>query len=148
MNKTLAYYVEKALGIFVGLWVGYLSYKYYHPLELNNTIFAEKLLDVSIALFSFLLVILTLIIQSSSDVVSAMKSNRLYFRLINYNKKVIFLTALVSLLSMLILFFNGILLKKCPALLQIAQTMNLALFSWAIVDTFLYIRIFYKIIRL
>ncbi len=148
LNKSPLYFIERFLGMLFGVAFFFYCHKHYKAWEfITGKDFTDRILTICIALFGFLLVILTLIIQNSDSVISEMKKNSSYGRLISFNKKIIFTSAVVTILSLFILFLKEIITAINVCIFPIIGCINLGLFLWVIVDTFIFIRIFYKIIN-
>lgn len=147
MDKTLGYWIEKLLGLIIGLVMIFLFFKYWHHGNfISNSQFLDKLITISTTLFGFLLTVLTLIVQSESEAVKKMKAHGSYTRLINFNKNIVLLSGLVCLLSLFLSFCNELLKCRSELLLKVFSTINLGAFTWVIVDTLIFTLIFYKIL--
>jgi hypothetical protein len=146
-DKTPKYYLEKLLGFAIAVcFFIHCNKNYTSWCFVTSKDFTDRLLTICVPLFGFLLVILTLIIQNSGFVMVEMKKKKSYGNLINFNKKVILLSASVSILSLFILFVKDILTSIDPRIYPIIGSFNLALFIWTIVDTFFFVRIFYTLV--
>lgn len=154
MDKTIAYYIERYLGILAGLAVLVLVYLNWFD---GSTLLKEKYYDmiikVSSSIFGFLLTILALIVNSSSKAVAEMREHKSYPRLIKYNRAAVFLSFIIILVSILIYLIitpeEGI---KCFSdryssySFKILISIHAGLCIWSIVDTGIFVRIFYRII--
>lgn len=147
MIKRPAYYIEKFMGLGIGLLAGCLSYKYWGFCSfICSTNFFDKVITISTTLFGFLLTVLTLIIQSTSPVILQMKQHGSYKRLILFNKNIVLLSATVCIISLILNSTSEKLLAESLNLLRILSLINFALFIWSIVDTFIFVFIFYRIL--
>lgn len=145
MSKTPAYYLEKFLGLGIGLTAGYLSYKFWGFWSfICSQAFSDKVITISTTLFGFLLTVLTLIVQSTSPAIIQMKKHGSYKRLILFNKNIVLLSATVCILSLIL---NSTAEKlKGESFLTTFSIVNFVLFIWSIVDTFIFVLIFYRIL--
>ncbi len=146
MNKTPLYYLEKFSGKLLGLLIGF--YFYWHPIEkfISEDVFFDKVLSFSSTLFGFLLAVLTLIIQSSSKTIENMKKNKSYSRLISYNKSIVYISGLLSLLSLIFLSINDTCLSKYYQFLLLYSSVCIGFSIALVVDTIIFLHIFYSII--
>jgi len=146
LNKTLGFYIESLAGPCIGVLCAY--YIYYHFCNynfINTKDFTDRLITICTVLFGFLLTVLTLIVQGSNDLVAKMKKYGSYRRMVQFNKQIIFISALIVFISMFTNFF--ITDKQLDSrAAQITGSLNGGLFGWVIASTFLFVRIFYKFI--
>lgn len=146
LNKTPAYLFEKYIGRLVGFGLGYLSYKMESIfLFITTKDFFDKLITITTTLFGFLLTILTLIIQGSGVTIANMKKHGSYNRLVRYNRNIVILSGLVCLISLFLSLISTQMLETNKNLLKSICSLNFALFNWTLVDSAIFIRIFYKI---
>lgn len=147
MDKTIGYWIERLSGYISAVIIMYFSFDNWEKLEFIKSVdFLDKIISITTTLFGFLLAILTLIIQSNSSTINKMKSHGSFKRLILLNKLTV-LTSIINCIYSLILSFTTNLIEiKSLNLLKLATTINIGLFSFVIVNTFLFTIIFYKII--
>ena len=147
MNKTLAYYFERYIGFIVGIAGAFFAYNSWSKCSFICTSnFFDKLITISTTLFGFLLTVLTLIVQSTNTVLLNMKKHGSYRRLILYNKNIVLLSAIVCILSLVL---NSTTQKEdieVSIFLQVVSLINFSLFIWAVVDTFIFVFIFYRLL--
>lgn len=152
MRKTPAYIIERYAGYIVGVICGILVYREWDIDSIFcQATYYDKIITISTTIFGFLLTVLTIIVQSSGDTVNEMRKHKSYGRLINYNKKVVFLSGLICLFSVY-LFFLVDKMSKSPDLSNIGFTQLLvAVHAGVLVtllfDTFIFVLIFYLIIK-
>jgi len=75
-----------------------------------------------------------------------MKKHGSYRRLILYNKNIVLLSAIVCILSLVL---NSTTQKEdieVSIFLQAVSLINFSLFIWAVVDTFIFVFIFYRLL--
>lgn len=146
MNRTPLYYIEKFAGKLFGLLVG--VYFFLNPIEkfISDDTFFDKVLSFSSTLFGFLLAVLTLIIQSSSKTIEKMKSNKSYSRLIKYNKNVVYISGLLSLLSLIFISANNVYADLNHKTFIIFCSLNISLLTALVIDAIIFLIIFYSII--
>ncbi|MCI9844559.1 hypothetical protein [Flavobacterium pectinovorum] len=147
MDKTIGYWIETLSGYISAVIIMYFSFENWEKLEfIKSADFLDKIISITTTLFGFLLAVLTLIIQSNSSTITKMKSHGSFKRLILLNKLTV-LTSIINCIYSLILAFTIKLIEiKSLTLLKIATTINIGIFSFVIVNTFLFTIIFYKII--
>ena len=147
MDKTLSYYIEKLGGLALAILLTVAAYFYWSFFSLiTEKDFFDKVIAITTTLFGFLLAVLTLVIQSSSPTVTMMKKHGSYKRLINYNKTIVLLSAIVCFISLVLLLGREKLLVEHSEILKYSSLVNFLLFTWTCFDTFVFVLIFYKII--
>lgn len=147
MDKTISYYIEKFGGIALSALVTFIAWKYWSFFSfIAEKDFFDKVIAITTTLFGFLLAVLTLIIQSNSPTVTMMKKHGSYKRLINYNKTIVLLSAVVCFFSLVLLLGREKLITDYLETLKYMGLMNFFLFAWTCFDTFVFVLIFYKII--
>ncbi|MCX6316871.1 MAG: hypothetical protein NTW29_06255 [Bacteroidetes bacterium] len=145
--KTPAYYIEKFIGLAIGICGILFAYKYWGFFSfLCKPNFFDKVITISTTLFGFLLTVLTLIVQSSSPIIQAMKQYGSYKRLILYNKSIVLLSAVICIISLVLNSAAEMMIVNHPVSLKTFAMINYGLFLWAIVDTFIFVIIFYRIL--
>ena len=145
--RTPAYYFEKYIGKIVAIVFAFVVLKFWDTFSIitEKDIF-DKLITVSATLFGFLLTVLTLIIQSTSESIQSMKRHGSYKRLIRVNKSIVLLFAFISLISIAFFIKSQALQKASHSVLKYPSVVVISLFICAIVETFIFTLIFYKIL--
>ena len=148
MNRTIGYWLEQLFRYGPGL--GIIIYLLCYPMKsgfvFNGTLL-DKIIGISSTLFGFLLAILTLIVQSDSAVVLAMKSNESYGRLISFNKYTVLMAIINSLVSLVITTsFDQIKYFSDP-LNTVIGILNFGLFCFVITNSILFTIVFYRILE-
>lgn len=146
-DKTIGYLVEQFIAVIcsVVILISACKWPKYFVFVLDKD-FLDKLITIGTTLFGFLITVLTLIIQSNSDTIRAMRTYRSsYTRLILFNKRIVMLAAVLCIWSM------GIMIAKiqfpdCPQVLNILGYINLSIFLWATIDSVIFVRIFYTLL--
>jgi hypothetical protein len=148
MDKTISYYIEKFCGITLSCLIVFIAWKYWSFFSfIIDRDFFDKVITITTTLFGFLLAILTLLVQSNSATVVAMKKHGSFKRLINYNKTIVLLSAIVCFLSLILLLSRDRLIaEQHIEFLECFGLINLFFFLWACFDTLVFVLIFYKII--
>jgi hypothetical protein len=147
MNKTPAYYFEKYIGLFLALVFTILCFRNWSYCSfICAKDFFDKVIGITTTLFGFLLAVLTLIVQSNSTIIQEMRAFGSYNRLISFNKKIVVLSAIICLVSLILLLTREQLVKDSPDLLKWFSSVNFLLFMWTCFDTLIFILIFYKLI--
>jgi hypothetical protein len=147
MSKTFAYYLEKYLGFLIGTAGSLFVYNNWTLCSFMCTSnFFDKVITISTTLFGFLLTVLTLIVQSTSEVILSMKKHGSYKRLILFNKNIVLLSAIVCILSLVLNSTTQKIGIDISVGIKIVSLINFSLFLWAVVDTFIFVFIFYKLL--
>jgi hypothetical protein len=74
-----------------------------------------------------------------------MKKHGSYKRLIAFNKTVILLSAIIVIIALFSIFFIDAKGKE-TLFARITGSINFFLFVWTIINTFIFVRLFYKLI--
>ncbi len=140
--KTDKYYLEILHAPFIALLAGVLNLVFPNLLSCKDpTLIISKSVDISFILFGFLLTVLALIIQSTKEI----KDRNLYSRLIDYNKRIVYLSITLGFYSLLYLsLFDKIILLESK---EWFASIYILLFIWIILDTLHFITIFYKLAK-
>ncbi len=154
MNKTLGNIFENYIGIFLGILIAVSLY--FHWFE-GSVILKDKYHDIivklSASIFGFLLTILTLIVNSSNSNVVLLREHKNYGKLIKFNRASVFLCFFIIVFSV-ILF---LILSPLNGLLDFSNQFGIVTFKvlicfhtflciWCVIDTFVFVWIFFKII--
>lgn len=147
MMKTPAYYFEKFIGKIAAIAFILVVLNFWDRFSIitEKDIF-DKLITVSATLFGFLLTVLTLIVQSTSESVQNMKRHGSYKRLIKLNKSIVLLFAFISLISIALFIKSQALQDASHTALKYPSVIVVSLFMRAIIETFIFTLIFYKIL--
>ncbi len=144
MNKTPLFYIEKYLGLIFGIGASYNCYIHFSCwLFTVEKDFTDREITVCASLFGFLLTILTLLIQGQSETISEMKKHGSFKRLIHFNKTVILISAITTLIALFSIFIKDYLETYIRALIG---SINLGFFIWTLTNTLIFVMIFFKII--
>ncbi|STZ48389.1 Uncharacterised protein [Myroides odoratimimus] len=143
MNKSPGYYIEKYIGYAFG--IGLFLYLYCGNLDfIMNANLYDKMLAFSSTLFGFLLAILTLVVQSNSEFVTEMRTYDSYDRFIEFNKRIVFLSLIEAVLTLCLFMLH----KHIPQNVEyVASCISLSIFFVIIVNTLIFLSIFYIVIK-
>lgn len=146
-GNTLAYYVEGYIGLILAFSLSVYCFFSHHCYSfVGDDKFLDRLIIICSPMFGFLLTILTLIVQSDSNTIIEMKKHKSYRRLINHNKKVVLLSAIVCISSLFLIFTKNKLTSVNKYLFEVFALANFTLFIWMLIDILIFILIFYKIL--
>lgn len=147
MSKTVAYYLENYIGRAIGFGLGIFCIVRHKGFSvIVNSSFFDKLISLCTPMFGFLLTILTLIIQSNNKAITELREYPSYKRLILFNKRIVILSAIICVLSLLLITTKDKLYSINELLLTIPSSINLALFTWFLIDVGIFVLIFYALI--
>lgn len=138
--KTDNYYLELIYAPAIAVLVGVVNLIFPSLFTCKDpTLIISKSVDISFIVFGFLLTVLTLIIQSNKEI----KDRILYSRLINFNKRIVYLALFQGFYSLLYtsLFDKIRMLKEREWFVSIF----ILLFIWIVLDLLQFIKIFYKL---
>lgn len=142
--KKASYYIEQYLGFVLGLIAGCITYFQGFTSWGINNILAEKSVDICFILFGFLLTVLALIVQGDNQTLKRLRSFEGYERIIRFNRRVVTLSTILGLFSLLIC---TILEDNLPTITsQILFSIFLILWIWLLWDFWIFIKVFYNII--
>lgn len=139
--------VEKFVGRFTGILLILLNLFVFKINSFGHDfILLDKSLDITGVLFGFLLATLALIVQGGNPALDSIKSRTALFeRLVSFNKIVVS-ASLFCLFYSFILVGTKHLWEDKNSLNSAFSSLFLGIHSWLLIDTFLFTRIFYKII--
>lgn len=146
-GKTISYYKENSLGSIVGVIALIFCLFITQPQLDYNKEFIQNFTQIGLVIFGFLLTFLSVIIQSDSDSIKMMKkSDLLYSRFIRYNKRIVYLSLLLSVYSYILGYINldFMMSEKWIDILCISL-----FFSFLIkltIDTYTFINLFFLLI--
>lgn len=149
MPKTISYYKEKYLSYVIAGTVSFCCFKFLKLYEFAaSEIVFDKTVDFSGIIFGFLITVLTILIQTDNPAIAKLKAGNRFKDLIAFNKRVIFISALLCFFSVLILIFKEYeLYKSSNQVKQYCMTVYIFLFVTLIHTTYDFLKIFYEIIR-
>lgn len=146
---------ENYLGVLLGLVVAAIVI-WLNPKYSSCISFIKAIPQLTSCIFGFLLALLGIILQGDSPTITAIKSRTtVYNRFIRYNKKVVYLSLILSVLTLVIgyvdySFVDGWLAKKSICMSESAKKVVLSSISfgivWLFVDLMIFLRIFYLLI--
>lgn len=104
--------------------------------------------SIGMCAFGFLLTLLGIIIQSDTEIIVWLKSDkRLYNRFIKLNRRVVIISFIVSLFSYVIGYIEWPALIKNDNLNLATISIWLGLLSWFILDVIYFLQIFYLLVQ-
>ena len=146
---------ENYLGILLGL-VSAIIVIWLNPKFSSCLSFIQVIPQLTSCIFGFLLALLGIILQGDSPIITAMKDRtHVYNRFINFNKKVVYLSLFLSVLTLVIgyvdfTFIDEWFTDKYLCIIESAKKIILSLFSfiivWLFVDLLTFLRLFYLLI--
>jgi len=137
--KTNGYYLEIFYAPLASIISSILNVNFpYVFLCKDPTIFISKTVDISFISFGFLLTILALIIQCNPE----LKSRKIYPRLILYNKRIVFISLILGLVS---LIFYSVYNNVCDNWNLTFESFYVFFLIWLILDLIHFINIFYSL---
>ena len=146
---------ENYLGVLLGL-VAAVIVVWLNPPYSSCILFIQAIPQLTSCIFGFLLALLGIILQGDSPTITAMKSRTIiYNRFIKYNKKVVYLSLILSVLTLVIgyvdySFFDGWLANNYICLSKSAKNVILSSISfgivWLFVDLLTFLKLFYLLI--
>ena len=152
-GKTISYWLEKTGGMLAGsivfciIWIVNPTFSNWKP-------FIVEFPSIGMCAFGFLLTFLGIILQGNSETIKWMMSrDKLYNRFIDFNKRIVIISFILSLYSYLIGYADFQTIKSIlsPQLVQISKTIVIGVFCgllvWFVIDTFQFTRLFYVLIR-
>lgn len=154
---TLAKFFENYSGIVLGGISSIVFLLLVDPSYSAWFAFIKALPQLTTCVFGFLLALLGIILQSEGQVLTAMKKSPVFKSLVGYNQKIVFLAFVITVVSLVVGYadFEWLcnLLKEKNLLWSIwGKKIALALFVfglvWLVVDLFVFVRLFYKLIKL
>ena len=153
---TFAKIKENYLGAFCGVLCGFIAWLV-NPSYADCIDMIRALPQLTTCVFGFLLTLLGIILQGDGPIITKMRaSTAIYNRFINYNKKVVILSFVMTLLALMAGFVHynwlrGLLLSLSPCLTIIVRKLAIAVLVtgsiWLVVDLTIFVRLFYLLIR-
>lgn len=151
--KTIDNIKEKYLAIVTAIITATVCFKYNIGAFLDMEKFVDKAVDVSSISFGFLLAVLALLLQTNTDKINIIKQSGRFSELINFNKKAVIASAITAILALvyvgLKLYENSAVINFHPntAIKTVADTIFFACFAYQIVLVYLFLDLFYFIIK-
>ena len=140
--------IENFLPPIVGFVIGYLI-NGCEIITYNGCIeFIKQFKTIGTCTFGFLLTLFGLIIQSNSDVIVEIRRRKIpYKRFIIYNRKVVFISLILTIYSYIIGYLNLNSFISCDLVLRIATSIFFGAFVWFMLETIYFLIIFYILIQ-
>ena len=140
--------VESFLPLMIGVVIAYLIYKCDVVTYNGSLEFIKQFTTIGTCTFGFLLTLFGLIIQSNSDVITEIRRRKIpYRRFIFYNRKVVFISLLLTIYSYIIGYLNIDTIISCDIILHIATSIFYGAFVWFMIETIYFLLIFYILIQ-
>lgn len=140
--------IENWLPPIIGVIISYLIYKC-DVITYNGSIeFIKQFTTIGTCTFGFLITLFGLIVQSNSDVITEIRQRKIpYRRLIFYNRKVVFISLLLTIYSYIIGYLNIDRIVSCDVILHIATSIFFGAFVWFMIVTIYFLLLFYILIQ-
>jgi len=155
-GKTYSYWKEIIGGIVVGIIISLILIFFFSPKLSEWKDFMKGIPSLCITVFGFLLTLLSIILQGNSPTINWMRSRKKTFnRFVDYNKRIILLSFIISIYSYILGFFNfkyhieQLPLSDCIVnlLQKIVISIFFGLLVWFVIDTLHFIKVFYALIK-
>jgi hypothetical protein len=154
-GKKIAYWKEKYGGIILGCILSVIVFLINPELSKWRE-FIKEIPNVGMCTFGFLLTFLGIIVQGGSKTIEWMKSReKLFQRFIDFNRRVVILSIILSVYAYFLAFFNFEWIKECftdyICLYQVIRRIIISFFVllsvWFLYDVMYFIKIFYLLIK-
>ncbi len=152
---SLAKLKENYKGVFFGLVAAIIIVKV-NPNYGSCLSFIKELPQLTSCIFGFLLALLGIILQGDSPTIKDMKSRPvMYNRFINYNKKVVYLSLILSVVTLVIGYIDydyidGLFISQYSCVKMIVKKIIISSITfgivWLFVDLLTFLRLFYLLI--
>ena len=152
LAKIRENYLGLAIGVLCGVGVWFLNPSYVESIDL-----IKALPTLTTCIFGFLLTLLGIILQGDGPVIQNMRgSTIIYNRFINYNKKVVLLSFVMTLLALVAGYvhydwLHQIIVSINPSLTAIARKTTISVLAtgsiWLVVDLTIFVHLFYLLIK-
>lgn len=141
--------IEKYVPLLLGVLVSYIFFEHEIVSYSDCKEFIKQFTTIGTCTFGFLLTLFGLIIQSNSDVIKEIRKRKIpYRRFILYNRKVVFISLLLTIYSYIIGYLDwGKLLPNYNIISSIMTSIFLGGLSWFLIETIYFLTIFYILIQ-
>lgn len=147
LRKNTDWWREKGSWI-IALVIALLCYFMIHPRLECFLPLIKEFPAIGMCAFGFLLTLLGIIIQSNTEIITWLKSDKqLYNRFIKLNRRIVIVSFIVSLLSYAIGYTEWLDLIQNDNLNLVTISTWLGLLSWFILDVIYFLRIFYLLVQ-
>lgn len=154
---TLAKIKESYSGIFWGLVLAILIVLFVNPTYNESIDMIRALPQLTTCIFGFLLTLLGIILQGDGPIVTKMQSSTvIYNRFIGFNKKIVILSFVVTVLALIMGYANydwlkSLLVSWHPLLPLVVRKVSVFVLSfgsvWLVVDLMIFVKLFYMLIK-
>ena len=141
--------IEKYISLLLGILVGYLFFKYEIISYCDSKELIKEFTSIGTCAFGFLLTLFGLIIQSNNDVISEIRKRKIpYKRFIFYNRKVVFISLLLTFYSYIAGYIDwDCLLPNKYIIPKIMVSFFFCGFTWFLIEIIYFLVIFYILIQ-
>lgn len=141
--------IEKYVPLLLGVLVSYIFLEHEIVGYSDCKEFIKQFTTIGTCTFGFLLTLFGLIIQSNSDVIKEIRKRKIpYRRFILYNRKVVFISLLLTIYSYVIGYLDwDKLLPNYSIISSIMTSIFLGGLSWFLIETIYFLTIFYILIQ-
>lgn len=154
---TLAKIRENLLGVFLGVLAAGIVVFLLDPTYSDCIDLIRALPQLTTCVFGFLLTLLGIVLQGESPLIAKMRDSKVvYNRFINYNKKVVVLSFVLTIVALIMGYvsyswLNGLLLKFCQSTPILVRKFALFILTfgavWLVVDLMTFVKLFYLLIK-
>ena len=141
--------IEKYVPFLLGVLVSYIFFEHEIVSYSDCKEFIKQFTTIGTCTFGFLLNLFGLIIQFNSDVIKEIRKRKIpYRRFILYNRKVVFISLLLTIYSYVVGYLDwGKLLPNYSIISSIITSIFLGGLSWFLIETIYFLTIFYILIQ-
>ena len=154
---TFAKIKENYFGVFWGVIVATLVVFVFKPTYSESIDIIRALPQLTTCIFGFLLTLLGIILQGDGPVILSMRGSiKVYNRFIGYNKKIVILSFILTIIALIAGYvshswLNGFLLAIHPFCPVVARCISIFVLTfcsvWLIVDLMIFVKLFYLLIK-
>ena len=143
--KVIEEYTPPLLGVIVG----YIFFKYKIVDYSDCSEFIKQFTTIGTCAFGFLLTLFGLIIQSNSEVIAEIRKRGIpYRRFIFYNRRVVFISFLLTIYSYIIGYLKwDDLLPSNNTIIYVVTSIFLGGFVWFLIEIIYFLIVFYILIQ-